>query len=147
VDPSERNVAALRSAIQEWNAGNLQGYLALYDPQAVLQGYAGVEPGQAGIQQFYQSFWTAFPGSQLVSEDVFASGEKVACRFVLSGTHMGAFQGVPPSGRDIALPGITILEFQNGRCVRRWSYTDRVGLLQQIGALPTPDVSGRRTRG
>jgi steroid delta-isomerase-like uncharacterized protein len=145
VDPSERNVALLRSAIQEWNAGNLEAYLALYDSEAVLEGYAGVEPGLTGIHQFYKSFWTAFPGSRLVCEDVFASGDKVACRFVLSGKHMGEFQGVPASGRDIALPGITILEFQSGRCVRRWSYTDGVGLLQQIGALPTPDAPGRRT--
>jgi len=147
VDPSERNVAVLRSAIQEWNAGNLQGYLALYDPEAVLQGYAGVELDLTGIRQFYELFWTAFPGSRLVCEDVFASGAKVACRFVLSGKHRGEFQGVPPSGRDIALPGITILEFQSGRCVRRWSYTDGVGLLQQIGALPTPDARDRRPRG
>lgn len=138
VDSSERNIAALQSAIREWNAGNLSGYLTLYDPQVVVRGYAGVEPGLAGIRQYYESFWSAFPGSQLECQDVLASGEKVACRFVLRGQHLGAFHGVPASGREVALPGITILEFENGRCVQRWSYTDGVGLLQQIGALPTP---------
>ena len=134
--PSDGNVAALHAAGAQWNAGNLEGYLALYDPEAVLHGYAGVEPGQSGIRRFYQAFWAAFPGSRLVFEDVFASGEKVACRFRLQGEHRGAYQGIAATGAQIDMPGITILEFQNGKCIRRWSYTDAVGLLQQLGAFP-----------
>src|SRR5262245_2466686 len=131
---TDANVAALQAAVAQWNAGDLEGYLALYDPEAVLQGYAGVGPGLPGIRQFYQAFWAAFPGSRLVLEDVFASGEKVACRVRLQGKHGGAFQGIAATGAQINVPGITILEFQNGRCIRRWSCMDTVGLLRQIGA-------------
>jgi len=135
--PSDSNVAALHAAGAQWNAGNLEGYLGLYDPEAVLHGYGGVEPGLSGIRRFYQAFWAAFPGSRLVFEDVFASGEKVACRFLLQGEHRGPFQGIAATGAQINMPGITILEFRNGRCVRRWSYTDAVGLLTQLGAFPS----------
>jgi predicted ester cyclase len=135
--PDDANVAALRAAAAHWNAGNLDGYLALYDPEAVLHGYAGVGPGLSNIRQYYQAFWVAFPGSRLVLEDVFASGDKVACRFLLQGEQHGPFQGIAATGARIGVPGITILEFQNGRCVRRWSRIDTVGLLQQLGAFPS----------
>jgi steroid delta-isomerase-like uncharacterized protein len=134
---TDTNVAVLHAAAAQWNAGNLEGYLALYDAEAVLHGYAGVEPGQPGIRRFYERFWAAFPGSRLVLEDVFASGEKVACRVLLQGEHRGAFQGIAASGAQIKVAGITILEFQHGRCIRRWSCMDTLSLLQQIGALPS----------
>jgi predicted ester cyclase len=134
---TDQNVASLNAARAQWNAGNLEGYLALYDPGAVLRGYAGVEPGLHGIRRFYQAFWAAFPGSQLAFEDVIAAGEKVACRFVLQGVHGGAFQGIAATGMPVRLPGVTILEFHDGRCVQRWSDADLVGLLQQLGALPS----------
>jgi predicted ester cyclase len=134
---TDANVAALHAAVACWNAGDLEGYLALYDPEVVLHGYAGVGSGLAGVRQFYQAFWAAFPGCQLALEDVLASGEKVASRVLLQGEHQGVFRGIPPTGRKISVPGITILEFRSAKCIRRWSCMDGVGLLQQLGALPS----------
>jgi steroid delta-isomerase-like uncharacterized protein len=132
----QQNEAALAAARDEWNAGNLEGYLRLYAPDAVVHGYAGVEPGLAGIRQFYEAFWTGFPASHLEFEDVFAAGDRVACRYVLRGTHAGAFQGIPATDRSVTMPGITILRFAAGRCVERWSQADFLGLLGQLGVLP-----------
>ncbi len=50
--------------------------------------------------------------------------------------HGGTFMGVPPTGTQIALPGITILHYRDGRCVERWTTSDMLGLLVQIGAIP-----------
>src|SRR5262249_52792891 len=125
---AEQNQAALARAQQRWNAGDLEGYLQIYAADVVLHGYIGVEPGLASVRQFYNGFWAAFPGAQLVFEDVFATADRVACRFVVQATHRGPFQGIPSTGKQISLPGITILRFAEGKCVERWSQADFLGL-------------------
>jgi predicted ester cyclase len=132
----EDNVTVLRRAVRRWNEGDLPGYLELYAADAVLHGYEGVEPGLEDIRRFYEVFWVAFPGGQLSLDDVISEGDEVACRFTLRATHRGEFNGMPPTGRQVTRMGITILRFTGGRCVERWSQTDHLGLMQQLGAVP-----------
>jgi steroid delta-isomerase-like uncharacterized protein len=134
---SSAGIEALRRAQERWNAGDLNGYLSIYREDAVMHGYAGVGPGFANIKAFYEGFWTAFPDSRLLFDEVFAADDKVVCRFVVQGVHTGTFQGMPPTGRKFSVPGITILRFVEGQCVERWSQTDFLSLLQQLGAFPS----------
>lgn len=109
------------------------GYLAtLYAPSIVLHGYAGVEPGLASVTAFYDVLWSAFPDARVVLHDVVEEGDRLACRFTLTGTHHGEFMSVAPTGRAIAMDGITILRFAGGQCVERWSQADFPGLMAQL---------------
>lgn len=128
---------ALRRAAACWTAGDLDGYLGLYADDVVLHGYPGVGPGLPAVRGFYQAFTAAFPGSRLVLQDTFASGDRVACRFVVRGRHDGPFLGVDATGRAVEIPGITILRFRGERCVERWSQADFAGLMAQLSG-PTP---------
>ena len=134
----QQNLAAVSRAAERWNAGDLAGYLELYAPQVALHGYEGVEPGFDGVRRFYEAFWAAIPDSRLTFEQTIAKDDTVTIRFALRGTHCGELMGIPASGRPIDVPGITILRFEDSRCVERWSQTDFLGLLQQIGAIPAP---------
>lgn len=135
---TNEGVRVLNQAKDRWNAGDLKGYLQLYHNEAVLHGYAGVGPGIANITGFYQGFFAAFPGARLQFDDIFADGDKVACRFAVLGKHEGPFQGMPPTHKTFELPGITILRFSGDKCVERWSQADFLSLLQQLGAMPAP---------
>jgi steroid delta-isomerase-like uncharacterized protein len=131
------NRAIVERALAQFNSpGDKSGYVELYAPDCMLHGYAGVEPGQEGIRQFYQQLWAAFPDSTVSCEDWLEDGDRIALRFTFRGTHRGEFQGLPPTGRAVMMPGITILRFANGKCVERWSQADFLGLLQQLGAIP-----------
>lgn len=132
----------LAAAVARWNAGDLAGYLDLYAPGIRLHGYAPEPMDKAAVAGFYTAVFAAMGGPdgppRLVIDDVFESGDRLACRFTLSGTQTGPFLGLPATGRSYVLPGITILRFEGPQVAERWSQTDMLGLMTQLGALPPP---------
>lgn len=110
-------------------------YLDLYSDHATLHGYAGVGPGRAGIEQFYAGFWASFPDARVELQEVIECGDRLIVRFEIGGTHLGPFLGVAPSGKPFRTHGITILKFENGKCVERWSAADFLNVLIQVGAF------------
>ena len=131
---SNRRRVAL--AIEHWNRGDLDAYLEIYANDVVIHGYAGLGPGIDSVRLYYQAWFEAFPGSQILLKDLFAEGDKVCCRLVLEGTHQGAFNGIPPTGKSISVPAFTVLLLADGKCVERWALADSLLLLTQIGAFP-----------
>jgi predicted ester cyclase len=135
---ASENEANLERAVAAWNAGDLPGYLELYDEAITLHGYAPVPLDKQAVRAFYESVFAAFDQPQLVFHERLSDEERICVRFTMTGTHNGEFMGIPPTGRPVALEGMTILHFQNGKCVERWSNTDMLGLLSQLGAVPPP---------
>ena len=134
---SHRTDAAERARAR-WNAGDLPGYLALYGEGIRLHGYTPEPMTKAAVESFYRSIFAAFGSPQLAFDEMLESGDSVTIRFTMTGTHVGEFMRVPPTGRAIALRGITILRFEGDTVIERWSSADMLGLLVQIGALPAP---------
>jgi steroid delta-isomerase-like uncharacterized protein len=123
-------------AIGNWNKGDLNSYLLMYDPGVVIHGIPGVEAGIESAKRFYQGFHGAFPDTQILVEDLFTRADKLACRFTVSGTHKAEFIGIPATDKFIKFTGITILKFFDGKCTERWNQADFLGMLQQLGAIP-----------
>jgi steroid delta-isomerase-like uncharacterized protein len=130
------NEANLRRAFEAWNAGDLDGYLALYDDSIELHGYSPEPMTKASVRGFYEMIHRAFDGPKLIFHDVFSHGDRLAVRFTMTGTHRDQFLRVAATGRSVAVDGITILRFSNGRCVERWSSVNMYAWLAQLGAVP-----------
>jgi predicted ester cyclase len=71
-------------------------------------------------------------------EDQIAEGDKVVTRWSTSAVHTGNLMGIPASGKPGMVSGITISRVAGGRIAEEWTNWDQVGMLQQIGAIPTP---------
>ena len=81
--------------------------------------------------------WAAFPDARIErTGERLSDGRFIAAPFKLLGTHRGEIMGVPPTGREVVLAGINIFRVQDGKLVERWSRTDDLGLLQQLGIVP-----------
>ncbi|HEX4396548.1 MAG TPA: ester cyclase [Trebonia sp.] len=129
---------ALSAAAGRWNAGDLDGYLTLYDEGIRLHGYSPEPMDKVQVRGFYQGIFRSFDSPKLEFHEVLWDGGMCAIRFTMTGRHVDEFMGVPATGASIALPGITILHFRGDRCVERFSQADMLGLLVQVGAVPAP---------
>jgi predicted ester cyclase len=45
--------------------------------------------------------------------------------------------GIPATGKQVSIGGIAIDRFENGQSVEHWEVIDQLGLMQQLGVIPT----------
>jgi predicted ester cyclase len=95
-----------------------------------------------GFLQIVNVFASGFSESHFNIDDEFAIGDKVVTRWTYRAVHSGEFQGLPPTGKQIAMSGITILHIVGGKIVENTVDMDQLGLLQQLGAVPPPPGQG-----
>jgi predicted ester cyclase len=133
---TEENKALIQRLFEEvFNKGNL----AVVDELWI----AGRE--EAG-KRATLSLRTAFPDYHRTIEQQIAEGDTVVTRWTARGTHQGVFQSdalgrsISPTGKAIAVPGVSIHRIANGRIVDAWvTGNDTPELWRQIGALPSRD--------
>ncbi len=96
---------------------------------------AGVPSGIEGAKTAHRIMLAGFPDYQTVIEDLFAEGDKVAARITMSGTNLGAFMGISPTGTFVSFTGMYIARIENGKIVEHWGEEDGISLLTQLGVL------------
>jgi predicted ester cyclase len=69
-----------------------------------------------------------------------AEGDRVACRFRISGALQNEFMGVQPDGeRSVSVESLTIFRMtSDARCEERWVRLDETTFLSQLGLMPAP---------
>jgi predicted ester cyclase len=137
---SNQNLAAIERAVAAFNdPPNRERYFDLYANDVVLLGFPpGLPAGVAGVKAFFHGFWEAFPDARLRGEDVVVGENgRVAIRYSIEGTHRGAFAGLAPTGKKVTVNGQTIVRFVDGKVSERWNAADMLGLMQQLGAIPS----------
>jgi steroid delta-isomerase-like uncharacterized protein len=79
----------------------------------------------------------ALAGLEIDLGDPIAEGDRVAVEWTMRGTHKGDLMGIPASGKDVSWSGITIYRIEGGRVVDERGEENGLGLLRQIGVIPT----------
>ncbi len=98
--------------------------------------------GKEAARQSLQMFFQAFPDLRNETIDIVAEGDLVVAHSRLTGTHQGAFFGVPASDEAVEWQDADIWRFSDdGKVVDYWNYFDMLALMQQMGAVPE-DIAG-----
>lgn len=137
---AEANKQVVRRFVDEYqSAANEQSFAELLHPDVVDRSRPpGIAEGAEGVRQQFEAFRAAFPDFHAVIHDQIAEGDKVVTRKVFHGTHRGELMGIPPTGREVQIEVIDIVRVEGGQIVEHWNVVDRLGLLQQLGALDAP---------
>jgi steroid delta-isomerase-like uncharacterized protein len=83
-------------------------------------------------------FRRGFPDVVSTIDDLIAEGDKVVARWRSRATHRGDYMGMPPSGKEVQIMGISVYRIEEGKIAESWMVEDQFGLLRQIGAIPEP---------
>ncbi|MGW2938535.1 ester cyclase [Streptomyces sp. NPDC001156] len=101
-----------------------------HDP-ANEQDTLGMDAMRREIRMWRDGFDFAF-----TIEDQIAAGEQVCTRWTWNARHTGEFLGIPPTGKDVTMTGTTVFRCgADGKIVEGWWQYDRLGLMEQLGAL------------
>ena len=98
----------------------------------------GMPPGRDGLKALASTLQRAFADTESSIDQQLTESDKVVWQWTFRGTHQGEFMGIPATGKRVALTGITIDRIADSKLVERWSVTDTLGFLQQLGAIPAP---------
>jgi steroid delta-isomerase-like uncharacterized protein len=104
--------------------------------------FSGMPPMDwtANKNNFLVPFAKAFPDITHNIVDMVAEGDKVAVSINVTGTYKGDFQGIPATGKRISFTAMDIITITEGKIIEEWATADMMGLMQQIGAIPTRSV-------
>ena len=134
----ERGDGVMRRAFLEiMGRGNVQLIDELFARDFTGHDTTGGTFGREEFREGVVAMVAAFSDRHVVIADQVVDGNKVASRWTATGVHSGAFNGIPATGRQVHMTGISIDRIADGKVIESWEVTDDAGLLRQLGVLPS----------
>jgi predicted ester cyclase len=137
------NKEIVRRFVDEYQTGaDGRAFAELLHPDVVDHSRPpGIAAGAEGVRQQFDGFRAGLPDFRATILHLVAEGDLVVTHKVFHGTHTGELMGIPPTGREVEILVIDIVRVEDGRIVEHWNVVDRLGLLQQLGAIPAPETA------
>lgn len=115
-----------------FNGGDLNAVDELLQPEAVDHQKSPGAHFPTHLKQVISMLRTAFPDLHFEIQHLMSSGDVVAMNSVMTGTHLGPFRDLPPSGRQIRVRHMHFVRVVDGRGDDLWHLWDMPGLMGQL---------------
>ena len=117
-----------------WNQRNPDAITALTPADMRAHGADGTVRGQAEFRQFYDMLVQTVPDLRIEIVNYVQGEGHVAVQWLTTGTHTGALDGWPPTGRAISVAGLTLMRVLGDSIIEAWDSFDMAGLLRTMNA-------------
>jgi steroid delta-isomerase-like uncharacterized protein len=134
---TEQNKRLVRRFYEEvWNLGNTDFAHEVFAEDYVRHDLRPTEalPGPAGQKKIADDFRAAFPDLEVVVDLIVAEEDFVVGRWTASGTQLGPWGALEPTGRRATFSAVNIFRFEDGKVAEIWNHRDDLGLMEQVGA-------------
>ena len=106
-----------------------------YVDDAVLHTIPEVK-GKANAKAYYENYITGFSNRKFTVKEIFADGDKLVKYWQFKGKHTGQFFGIPATGKDVDVSGVTIAKMRDGKIAEEQDFMDNLEFMQQLGLIP-----------
>ncbi len=117
---------------------------AFAHPRYEIVATGEVWDGHDGVNTLLLQNVTAFPDFKFHPSSIDHGEEAVYVEGRFTGTHLGDWRGLPPTGRRIDFPLIIVFAFDGERMVCERTYFDLGTILRQLGVARDPNSLGGR---
>ena len=134
------------TAFEAFIAHDVDAILAQWHPEGIQDWVPlGIFRGHAEMRELFTSVFAAMPSAQMSIEHVTSDDRRCVIQWRQRGVHDGAaFLGVEPTGREIELRGVDVMEVEDGLIVRNTVYYDGAAIARGMGMLPAQDSAAER---
>jgi steroid delta-isomerase-like uncharacterized protein len=135
---SERGTTARRFMDGILNSGDWSNADEVLTDDVVMHHPSAPEPirGREAVHEFLAQFRAGMSDLHLTIEDAADGEDAVALRWTARGTHDGSLFGLPPSGNELHIRGISFFRFEGDRIAEDWIEENTLDVLQQLGVVP-----------
>jgi len=133
---NKATVIRLLDAMNSGDAGLISQTIdEVFDPDVKQHTPFEVTGVQTFKEMVFGRLYRSFPDIHITIEDLIEEGDKVVEKDTVTGTHLGEFNGLPPTGKSVAYTEIFIMRFVNGRIAEIWGIVDIFSQMKQLGMI------------
>ena len=88
--------------------------------------------GPEGVKERGRIYKAALPGRVTAIHDWVVNGEKTLCFWTYEGVNSGPLGELPATGKNVAVPGMHLCHYRDGRIAESWVMWDRLGFFEQL---------------
>ena len=134
---SDANKAVVRKYYELLDAGDIDGLMSILDDDVQWKFHGIGDMTKGSIGGLVQGFAAAFPDMKHTLSEQLAEGSTVVTQLTFNGTHRGDLMGIPGSGKSVEMRTFNIFEVVDGKIKSGETVPDMLGMMQQIGAIPS----------
>ena len=135
----EQNIKLIRDMTKQWDEVGVPSLGKYYSSNCVIHYPGGMDvSGLDAITEYTSQFRASFSNQVHNIEGIIAQGDMVAVRLSGKMTHIGEFQGIPPTEKEVSFTAMEFTRISEGKIIEVWQDVDALGLMMQLGMELTP---------